>query len=957
MKPMILLPFLLATAAPVLAQSQVDEPTPAGAQAQASPAFAPPVWGFEGSDVPVDPGYTYGVLPNGMRYILRENHQPAGTVLVRLRIGSGSLEEREEERGLAHYLEHMAFNGSKKVPEGEMIKLLEREGLGFGADTNASTGFEVTSYKLDLPRNDPKLIDTALMLMRETASELTISEEAVERERGIILAEKRDRMNYSVKETLDEWAFTTPGARYPERFPIGADETLKAADAARLRGFYERAYVPANAVLIVVGAIEVDAVERDIRTRFGDWKPAPAPAEPETGPVDLSRNGETDIYLDPALSERVTMTRLSPWVDEKDSVAKRQRELLRSIGYAAVNRRFQTLARTEDAPFRGAGFGTGDIFESGRATNLIIDAVDGGWKRGLEAATREWRRAMEFGFSDAEIAEQVARYRQSARNAAAGSATRSNAALVAVAERMLDDEVVISTPEDNLTRFEAFAPSITPAAVLAALREDAAPLDDPLIRFQGRKAPEGGEAELRTAWNALVAETITPAEQVAATEFGYTDFGPAGAVVSDTVDPRLDIREVVFANGVRLNLKKTALQADRVLFQLSLDGGDLLTTRDDPLALAMIGSLPAGGLGKHSADELASLLAGRTVGFNIGARGDRFVSGGSTTPGDLELQLQLIAASLTDPGYRRDGETAYKRGIANFFKQRNATPGGAYSSAIGGILSDNDPRFTLQPEADYQKLSFAALRDVIGDRLANGAIELGLVGDIDEDAAIALVGKTLGALPLREPDFQPREDARVRPFTTDRSLRTIRHTGEPDQATIRITWPTVDDSDPALALRLELLERVVRLELTEEIRERLGKAYSPGSSSSPSNVWRGYGTFALASSVDVGDVEPTRAAIRAVVEKLAREPVSADLIDRARRPMLEAYDNRLKTNGGWLPLVAVSQGESDRIDRFLAAKDMLSQVTPAELQAVAARFLAPADSVEVLVLPAVDSAG
>ena len=156
MKPMILLPFLLATAAPVLAQSQVDEPTPAGAQAQASPAFAPPVWGFEGSDVPVDPGYTYGVLPNGMRYILRENHQPAGTVLVRLRIGSGSLEEREEERGLAHYLEHMAFNGSKKVPEGEMIKLLEREGLGFGADTNASTGFEVTSYKLDLPRHNAR---------------------------------------------------------------------------------------------------------------------------------------------------------------------------------------------------------------------------------------------------------------------------------------------------------------------------------------------------------------------------------------------------------------------------------------------------------------------------------------------------------------------------------------------------------------------------------------------------------------------------------------------------------------------------------------------------------------------------------------------------------------------------------------------------------------------------------
>jgi zinc protease len=167
-----------------------------------SPALAaeetgPQRWAFETSDVPVDPGFTFGTLPNGMRYVLRENHTPANTVLVRLRIGSGSLEETDEERGLAHFVEHMAFNGSTRVPEGEMVRLLEREGLAFGADTNASTGFETTTYKLDLPRSDPKLIDTALMLMRETASELTISAEAVARERGVILAEKRDRTTYA----------------------------------------------------------------------------------------------------------------------------------------------------------------------------------------------------------------------------------------------------------------------------------------------------------------------------------------------------------------------------------------------------------------------------------------------------------------------------------------------------------------------------------------------------------------------------------------------------------------------------------------------------------------------------------------------------------------------------------------------------------------------------------------
>lgn len=940
MKRMILLPILLAISPPVFAQ------TPA----------AEPAWVFEQSDVPVDPAFRFGVLPNGMRYVLRENHTPEDTVMVRLRIGSGSLEERDEERGLAHYLEHMAFNGSTNVPEGEMIKLLEREGLAFGADTNASTGFETTTYKLDLPRNDPKLIEAALMLVRETASELTISPEAVERERGVILAEKRDRTNYALKETLDEWSFTAPGARYIDRLPIGTDETLRGATAARLRAFYQRAYVPGNAVLVVIGAIDVDAVEKSIRARFADWRPASPPAPPKTGPVNLARRGETDIYIDPALSERVTVTALGAWKDEPDTIANRRQNLLRSIGYSALNRRLETIARREDAPYRGAGFGTGDVFEDGRTTNLIVDAIDGRWSEGLAVAAREWRRALEYGFSDAEIAEQVARTRQGAQNAAAAAATRSNGALVAAIDTLLDDEQVPSTPESSLARFEEFAPAITPAAVIAAFRGDAAPLDNPLIRFQGRLAPADGGVALRTAWDAAMAETVAAPEAMEAAAFAYTDFGPPGTVVSDTTDSRLGIRQVVFANNVRLNLKKTALENDRVRYQLALDGGGLLDTREEPLATAMIGSLPTGGLGRHTQDELETLLAGRTVSFSIGARGDEFLSSGVTTPRDLELQLQLIAASLTDPGYRREGEIRYKREIANWFKRKDATPSGALGSSIGGILSDNDPRFTVQPPDAYQKLTFDDLREAIGDRLERGAIEIGLVGDIDEAAAIALVGKTLGALSAREADFLAREDLRTRTFTADRSRRTIVHTGEPDQALLQLTWPTTDDSDHQLQLRLELLERVVRLELTDEIRERLGKAYSPSASSSLSDIWRGYGTFSLAVSVDVGDVDATRAAIRAVVEKLAAEPPSADLLERARRPLLEGYDNALKTNGGWIGLAARAQSEGFRIDRFLAAKSALQAITPADIQQVAARYLASDAAVEIVVRPAGETA-
>lgn len=934
-RALLLLPFALLLSHPLAAEDQ-----------------SPPRWAFETSDVPADPGFTFGTLPNGMRYVLRENNTPANTVLVRLRIGSGSLEETDEERGLAHFVEHMAFNGSRNVPEGEMVKLLEREGLAFGADTNASTGFETTTYKLDLPRADAKLVETALMIMRETASELTIAEEAVERERGVILAEKRDRTTYALKEIEDEWAFSAPGARFARRLPIGTEATLRAADAARLRGFYRRAYVPANAVLILIGAIDVPASERAIAARFGDWAPVPAPAEPEAGPVQLARAGETDIYLDPALSERVSVTRLSAWRDEPDTIAQRRTELLRSIGYRAVNRRFEALARSADAPFRGAGFGTGAMFEEARTTNLIVDAMDGKWREGLAAAVREWRRALEHGFTEGEIAEQVARVRTSQENAARAADTRSNAALVGAIEQLLDDERVPSTPQSALARFEEFAPSITPAAVLAAVLADAAPLENPLIRFEGRTQPEGGATALRAAWDAAMAEPVAAALDAAMSTFGYTDFGPPGDVVADAIEPRTGIRTMRFANGVRLNLKRTALEADRVRFQLHLDGGDLLATHERPLATAMVASLPLGGLGKHSQDELESLLAGRTVTSNLASSGDTFVSTGITTPRDLELQLKLLTAGLVDPGFRREGEVRYRRDIANWFKRKDATPGGALGSAIGGILSDGDPRFTVQAPGDYQKLGFAQLRESIGDRLTQGAIELALVGDIDEQGAIALVARTLGALPPRESEFLPRAERRHRPFTAERAPRTVNHTGEADQALLQWTWPTTDDSDPTEVQRLELLERIVRLELTEELRERLGKAYSPSASSAPSSVWRGYGTFALAASLDVEDVGPAREALRSVIARLTTEPVSSDLLGRAQRPLLEAYDNALKTNDGWMRLAARAQSESFRIDRFLGAKETIRAVTPADIRAVAARYLAEGRAVEVLAVPA-----
>jgi zinc protease len=919
-----------------------------GRLAAASPR---PVWGFLQSDIPVDPAYRFGRLANGMRYVIRRNANPRGTALVRMEVAAGSLDESPDERGYAHFVEHMAFNGSTHVPEGEMIRLLERNGLAFGADTNAATSFETTTYMLDLPRADARLLDVALMLMRETASELTISPEAVDRERGVILSEMRDRNTWQMRNGLDQAKFLHPQALYPERFPIGIAATVNTATAAALRAFYRREYVPDHTTVIVIGDFDPALVEQAITAAFASWQGPPAAAQPDPGPVDPKAQGRTEIYIDPALSERVTASRHGRWIDGPDTAAQRRENLLRQIGYAIVNRRLLRIARQPDPPFRGAGFGTGDVFHSGRTTNLIVDTIDGKWRRGLIAAVIEYRRALKYGFSAAEVAEQVATIRTATQDAAAAANTRTDGALMGAVFDLLRNGIAPSSPESALERLEAFIPQITPERVAAALKREAVPLEDPLLRFQGRRQPVGGEAAIRAAWDQGMKAPLARGTDVASSGFAYTDFGPPGTVASDTREPALGIREVRFANGVRLNLKHTDIEKDRVLVQLSLDGGDMLDTRDNPLATQMVSALPVGGLGKHSQDELQSILAGHTVSTGLSSTPETFVASARTTPRDLELQLEVMAAFITDPGYRPQGEVQYRLNINNFFARQRATPNAALSNAIGGILSDDDPRFTLQEPDAYRRLTFAKLKQDLADRFAHGAIEIGVVGDIDEAQAIALVARTFGALPPREPDFQPYAAQRHRPFTRDRRPRVIRHTGPADQALLRLTWPTRDAGDPVETLKLELLERVVRIELTDTLREKLGKAYSPSAAASSSRFWKGYGVFGIAASIDVHDVPTTRAAIAETIAELRRAPSSADVLQRARAPMIEGIENGLKSNAGWLSLVDRAQTEADQIDRFVRSKDRLLSLTAADVQDMAQRYLAPQDAIEVLVLP------
>ncbi|WP_144037922.1 pitrilysin family protein, partial [Sphingopyxis sp. KK2] len=257
----------------------------------------------------------------------------------------------------------------------------------------------------------------------------------------------------------------------------------------------------------------------------------------------------------------------------------------------------------------------------------------------------------------------------------------------------------------------------------------------------------------------------------------------------------------------------------------------------------------------------------------------------------------------------------------------------------GGILANNDPR-TVTPSLDKMlTLDWAGLKPAIADSMAHGAIEIGVVGDIDEAAAIDAIAATFGALPERRAAFDPRPEARIREYAKDRSERTLIHKGPAEQAELRVYWPARDDSDLGEAMRLQLLSRVMQLMLTEELREKLGESYSPGAGASLSDDFPGYGHLFAASNIDYKDIATTRAAILGIARELRDTPIDADLLGRARKPMVEAMTKARRENGYWLPYVAAATSKEARLDRSRKSIADVEAATPAELQALAKRYL------------------
>jgi zinc protease len=485
--------LLIALAAASDARSP-DTPAPPSREARAA-------WGLDRSDLTPDPAVRFGVLANGMRYAILRNRMPPGTVAIRLLVAAGATAGGPGE---AHYLEHMAFLGSRNIPEGATARLTGRERLTIGRDFNAHTGDTDTFYRVDLRRPVSAQLDRTIMLMREIASEISLTPESVERARRELIEEARRRSGPDDARERDQIAFFAPGTAIARGSLNGREADVAAIRAEDLRRLYERFYSPERTTLIVVGDADPARIERLIVAHFGDWRARDPVADPPTVPIDPDRATAFRLFHMPRAPTWVTIASLSPPGGLRDGAAPRDLGFLQSLGADMLAARILGY-RGEDRAFMDAEAQVQDYYRTARIALFRVHAIDGDWRAALEAAEQELRRALLHGFNQAELDIALAR---EAERLNAIVAPQSSAALADRMTAMIGEGIVVTAagrPADSA----AYLARIRLDAVNAAFRAAwAAP--GRLIHVSHDRAIEGGEARLAEAWAASAARPLAP---------------------------------------------------------------------------------------------------------------------------------------------------------------------------------------------------------------------------------------------------------------------------------------------------------------------------------------------------------------------------------------------------------------------------------------------------------------
>ena len=914
-----------------------------------SSAFAQPL--------PTDPRLVTGTLDNGLSYIVRQHDNPPGRVEMMLRISTGSLNETEKQRGIAHFTEHMAFNGSEHFKPGTVIDFFQSLGMTFGRDQNAQTGFDSTVYMLSLPDNQPETLQKGMLFLSDVAFKLSLPQKEIDNERGIILEERRTRLG-GLQRVQDQWLDQlSPGSLLGKRIPIGVEETINGVQQQDFKDYYSAWYVPSNMTMMVVADMDPKVVVEQITGNFSGGAKVARPKDPDAKikPADKTR---AIVLSDPELvNAQVELIWVCPPDAPTTTVELTRRDLIADIADWCFSRRLSNKVSQGAASFQGGGPSVGNIFHAARLDVMGATGEPSKWKAMLTELATETQRARLYGFTEQELSDAKKSIQSRREEAVKTEPTRSAAAIIGGWNQALAAEEPITSAAQDLEVTQKLLPTITIKEVNDAFNayfDTTKPVTFSLQLPSSSEVPtEEQLIDIGTKALAAKPEKETEAERPKT----LMDKLPESGKIADQADHAASaVTSAWLSNNARVHYRFMDYKKDQVIVSVAIAGGEIQETPDNrgiSAAAALAWSPQSTATSTLSSTNIRDLMTGKKVGVGGRQALDAMMLTVFGSPEDIETGMQLAHLLLTDPKVEGPALDKWKEQIKQVAVARKRDIESAFTDVISGALYPPDA-VRLRPVEPEQadKITADAATAWLKKVVSEGPIEISIVGDIPKERAMELVQRYFGSLTTR-----PRIGEK-----TLSEFRNVKHAPGPINATKSFATQT----DKALVLSgffgvdaknlrdvrlMNMASQVLSTRAVEGIREKDQLAYSPQVGSVPATEYPGLGLVFFESDTGPAKVPGLVGAVNTLFDSFAKDGPTDEELATVKKQIASTLDKQMREPGFWSTRLTTMDYRTTKLDEILGAPEAYQAFTGSDVKDAFIKYYKPESRFVVSITP------
>jgi zinc protease len=922
-------------------------------------AFAQPL--------PTDPRLTTGELENGLKYIILPHNVPAGRVEMYVHMDTGSLNETDRQRGIAHYLEHMAFNGSQNFPPGSVVPFFQSIGLQFGRDQNAFTNMQETSFQLSLPGADKETIGKGLSFFSDVVGRLSLIPKEIDDERQIIQEERRRSLGGNERTGRYVMEHIAPGSIYGQRITIGTEQTINGVNQQDFKDYYGKWYMPSNATLIIVGDVKPEDVVPIIKEKFGDLPKKDKPKRQEIG-IKAQDKPYAIVASDPEItSGSIDITRVDVPRGAPKTVPQLRTELVESIAESSFNTRMNDKVSRGGQPFLRLNASMRESSNVIRESGISASCEPSKWKECLAAAALELQRARKFGFTQHDIDDAKKRMISQAEQAVAHEATTPSRGLIGGINRDVGSGSPIMSAAQSLHLLEELLPSITLEEVNAYFAKEMEPKNVAFVAILPSSVDVPTEPKLLEMGLAALKVEPTKDEEIKHADKLMDQLPKPGAVAESAVHEPTGVWSGWLSNNVRIHHKFMDDRKDQVTVSISLLGGELLETAENR-GITAAAALP---MSQHATSNLTSsdfreLMTGKKIAVGGGGGGGRGGRGGggvsltdglrliiSGNPEDLESGMQVAYLLLTDAKIEEAAFTRWKtqeiQGIEASLKVPLRYAGRATAATVFPTSEAKTQPVTVD---QIKKIELPAAQAWLTKLLATSPIEVTIVGDLPREKAIELVTRYLGSLPSRErvssQSFMSQRTIQ-RPKGPRKTEETI-HSATP-QAYVMCGFYGADEKNLDDARALTMAARILSTRMVKEVREEAQLVYSIGTSSQAATTFPGFGIVSAGAPTEPGKVAALVAKLNEMFATFEKSGCTDEELTTAKLQMAKQYEEQMKEPGYWQGRLEQVDFRGMSLDDIVGAPAAFQAITADQVKTVFAKYYAPEDTITVAIKP------